>query len=156
MVSENLVEASRRLSDAVDRLTFAAPVTHVYNPLRYAQTCWEEYLARFAESPKRIVFVGMNPGPWGMAQTGVPFGEIAAVREWMQIERIVGVPQEQHPKRPVEGFACTRSEVSGRRLWGLMQERFITADRFFADSFVANYCPLVFLAERRGWIPSCR
>ena len=32
---------------------------------------------------KKLIFVGMNPGPFGMVQCGVPFGEIAAVRDWM-------------------------------------------------------------------------
>ncbi len=82
-----------------------------------------------------------------MAQTGVPFGEIDSVRAWMGIERPVGHPENGHPKRPVVGFACEKSEVSGRRLWGLMRERFATAEAFFAEHFVANYCPLVFMGE---------
>jgi single-strand selective monofunctional uracil DNA glycosylase len=88
----------------------------------------------------------MNPGPFGMAQTGVPFGEVAAVRDWLGISARVGRPVAEHPKRPVEGFACVRSEVSGRRLWGLFAARFGTPERFFAGHFVANYCPLAFLA----------
>ena len=35
---------------------------------------------------KRVVFLGMNPGPFGMAQVGVPFGEVAAVRDWLRID----------------------------------------------------------------------
>ena len=91
----------------------------------------------------------MNPGPFGMAQTGVPFGEIAAVRDWLKIERPVGRPEREHPKRPVSGFDCARSEVSGRRLWGLFAERFGTPERFFAGHIVTNYCPLAFLESRR-------
>jgi single-strand selective monofunctional uracil DNA glycosylase len=82
-----------------------------------------------------------------MVQTGVPFGEVGAVREWLKIENPVGSPARQHLKRPVEGFACQRSEVSGRRLWGLFAERFGEADKFFACHFVANYCPLAFFDE---------
>ena len=37
--------------------------------------------------------------------------------------------------------------MSGRRLWGLFAERFGTAESFFEDHFVANYCPLVFMEE---------
>jgi Uracil DNA glycosylase superfamily. len=37
--------------------------------------------------------------------------------------------------------------VSGRRLWGLFSERFESAEAFFDDHFVANYCPLVFMEE---------
>jgi len=92
----------------------------------------------------------MNPGPFGMAQTGVPFGEVAAVRDWLGIEGEVGKPAAEHPKRPVTGFSCPRSEVSGRRLWGFFANRFGSADAFFRDHFVANYCPLAFMAEGGG------
>ncbi len=61
----------------------------------------------------------MNPGPWGMVQSGVPFGEVAAVRDWMKIKSSAKQPKSVHPKRPIEGLSCKRSEVSGRRLWGL-------------------------------------
>jgi single-strand selective monofunctional uracil DNA glycosylase len=145
--SSQLIAAARELSAAVDRLKFKPPVMHVYNPLDYAQAAHEEYLCRFGNSRKRIVFLGMNPGPFGMAQVGVPFGEVAAVRDWMGINVPVGKPKSEHPKRPVEGFACPRSEVSGRRLWGLFAERFGAAEKFFAEHFAVNYCPLAFLSE---------
>jgi single-strand selective monofunctional uracil DNA glycosylase len=87
----------------------------------------------------------MNPGPFGMAQTGVPFGDVAQVRDWLGIEENVGRPPTEHPKRPVQGFACTRTEVSGTRLWGAVAEHFGRPERFFADRYVANYCPLVFI-----------
>ncbi|MDR0633630.1 MAG: single-stranded DNA-binding protein, partial [Azoarcus sp.] len=99
------------------------------------------------------VFLGMNPGPFGMVQTGVPFGEVAAVRDWLGLEGPVGQPAHVNPKRPVEGFACARSEVSGRRLWGLFRERFGKAEAFFADHFVANYCPLAFFVDGRNLTP---
>ena len=126
-------------------LRFEAPVAAVYNPLVYARRSYSEYLRRFAAPPKRIVLVGMNPGPWGMAQTGVPFGEVAAVRYWMGIETAVDKPPQEHPKRPVEGFACGRSEVSGRRLWGWAQQMWDSPAAFFKDFLVLNYCPLVFM-----------
>lgn len=146
-VTESLISAAKRLRQRVDRLAFGAPVTHVYNPLRYAWSAHEAYLERQNPSGARVVFLGMNPGPWGMAQTGVPFGEVAAVRDWMGIEGRVGKPVAEHPKRRVDGFGCPRSEVSGRRLWGLFAERFGSPAAFFADQLVANYCPLVFMTE---------
>lgn len=145
--SNRVLRATGSLRNAVDGLRFSDPVTHVYNPLDYARAPHTAYLRRFADSPKKVIFLGMNPGPFGMAQTGVPFGEIAAVRDWMGLEAEVGRPSPEHPKRPVQGFDCPRSEVSGRRLWGLFAERFGSADAFFADHFVTNYCPLVFLED---------
>jgi single-strand selective monofunctional uracil DNA glycosylase len=141
----DLVRAADELAGAVDALRFGEPVTHVYNPLRYAALAHREYLRRYANAKKRIVFLGMNPGPFGMAQTGVPFGEVTLVRDWLGIDKPVGRPEREHPKRKVEGFACTRSEVSGARLWGALAERYGQPDRFFAERFIANYCPLVFM-----------
>lgn len=128
-------------------LRFGPPVTHVYDPLEYARGPHLEYLRRFGRPPKEVLLVGMNPGPWGMVQTGVPFGEIDAVRDWMGIRAPVGRPRKEHPKRPVQGFDCPRSEVSGRRLWGWARDRFGEPDAFFGRFFVWNYCPLVFMEE---------
>ena len=146
-----LKRAARRLNGCLARLEFDNPVAYIYNPLEYAWDGYSRYLERFAGNRggppkgKRVLFLGMNPGPWGMAQTGVPFGEIESVRTWMGIDEQVGRPRIEHPRRPVTGFATTRSEVSGRRLWGLMRERFGAAQRFFEHHFVGNYCPLLFL-----------
>jgi single-strand selective monofunctional uracil DNA glycosylase len=144
-MSSPLVDAARTLSVAVDRLSFAAPTTHVYNPLDYAWALHAAYLERFGAAPKDAVFVGMNPGPWGMAQTGVPFGEVSAVRDWMGLGGEVRRPAREHPERPIEGLACARSEVSGQRLWGWARAVAGTPERFFARAIVLNYCPLVFM-----------
>ncbi len=151
--AQHLIDAARRLSAKVDALAFAPPVSHVYNPLDYAWAPHEKYLRRYGASKKRIVFLGMNPGPFGMVQCGIPFGEIAAARDWLGVEAPVGKPAQENPKRPVEGYACTRSEVSGRRLWGLFAEEFESADAFFAEHFVANYCPLAFFDHGRNLTP---
>ena len=143
--AETLVQAALRLRGNVERLAFGPPVTHVYDPLVYAWAAHEQYLERYGCGRKRVLFLGMNPGPFGMAQTGIPFGEVRAVREWLKIDRPIAKPKAEHARRPVLGFDCPRSEVSGRRLWGLFAKRFGQAERFFTDHFVANYCPLVFM-----------
>jgi single-strand selective monofunctional uracil DNA glycosylase len=149
-----LLLATTRLRKQVDAFRFGAPITHVYNPLDYAGESHATYLRRFGGTRKRVVFLGMNPGPFGMSQTGVPFGEIAHVRDWMGIETPVGRPANEHPKRPVDGFACTRSEVSGQRLWGTIAAHFGTPKRFFREHFIANYCPLAFMeASGRNFTP---
>lgn len=139
--------AAEALRHAVDRLSFADPVAHVYNPLDYAWDNHAAYLRRYGTGAKKVVFLGMNPGPFGMMQTGVPFGEIAAVRDWLGLHEPIQKPTREHPERPIEGWHCTRSEVSGRRLWGLFSARFGTASQFFAEHFVINYCPLAFLGD---------
>ncbi len=141
------IRISEKLVGDVRDLRFGEPVTHVYNPLVYAKAPHTEYLSRFASGHKEALFVGMNPGPFGMAQTGVPFGDVSMVRDWMGIEAPVGRPDSEHPKRPVLGFDCARSEVSGTRLWGWARARFGSPDSFFSRFFVWNYCPLCFLEE---------
>ena len=145
----DLLQITEVLVKELALLKFSPPVAHVYNPLVYARQPHERYLSRYGEGPKETLFVGMNPGPWGMAQTGVPFGEVSIVREWLGIEGEVEKPATEHPKKRVEGFSCRRSEVSGRRLWGLFRECSGSPERFFARFFVLNYCPLLFL-DREG------
>ncbi len=145
--AKTLEAITKRMSRELASLAFAEPVTHVYDPLDYAWAAHRQYLERFGEKRGRALLLGMNPGPFGMAQTGVPFGEIAAVRDFLGIEVKIGRPQQEHSKRRVDGFACKRSEVSGRRLWGWASARFGTAAAFFDRFFVLNYCPLLFLEE---------
>ena len=139
------VRIARRLRRAVDGLRFADPVDCVYDPLDYARAPHEIYLRRWAATRREILMLGMNPGPFGMVQTGVPFGDVGMVRDWLGIEGRVRRPVREHPRRPIQGFEATRGEVSGRRLWGWARERFGTAERFHRRFFVWNYCPLAFV-----------
>lgn len=143
----DLISMAARLAADLRDLSFSEPVASVYHPLDYAWEPHRIYLERFGAGPKRVLFLGMNPGPFGMAQTGVPFGEIAAVRDWLGIHGPVGKPSPEHPKRLVTGFECHRSEVSGKRVWGLFAERFGPPEEFFRDHLVVNYCPLVWMRD---------
>lgn len=142
-----LTDISRKLSKRCGALTFAPPVTHVYDPLVYAREPHEKYLTRWGAGPKEVIMLGMNPGPFGMAQTGVPFGDVAQVRDFVGVTGKVTKPKVEHPARPITGFDCPRSEVSGTRLWSWVRDRFRTPEAFFARFFVVNYCPLVFMEE---------
>lgn len=144
MKTEELIDGFSRELGAMH---FSPPVTHVYNTLAYAREPHLAYWKKYGGSPKKAVFLGMNPGPWGMAQTGVPFGEIGLVRDWLRVEGKVASPHDEHPKKRVEGFSCRRSEVSGGRLWGFFRRVFGSPERFFQNYFVHNYCPLMFLEE---------
>lgn len=142
-----LIPIAERLRRETARLSFAAPVAAVYRPLEYAWSAHRAYLARYGCPPRQVLLLGMNPGPFGMAQTGVPFGDVSMVRDWLGIETGVDRPAEEHPKRPVEGFGCRRGEVSGQRLWGWARARFGAPEYFFSRFLVLNYCPLVFMTS---------
>ncbi len=157
------------LTEELRPLKFSAPAAYVYNPLEYARQPHRDYLRRFGGGRPEVLLNGMNPGPWGMAQTGVPFGAVEPVKNWLQVTGAVGKPPREHPKRPVTGLDCRRNEVSGERIWGWARQAFGTPERFFARFFVGNYCPLLFLddggrnvtpdklkaAERRALIEPC-
>ena len=146
-IPERLIRASRRLAREAGGLRFGSPVGYVYNPLLYARQPHEAYITRFASTRKRVVFLGMNPGPWGMAQTGVPFGAIPMVRDWLGIHGPVKAPGGGHPRVAVKGFDCPRREVSGMRLWGFLRDEFRSPEVMAREMFVSNYCPLMFLDE---------
>ncbi|OPZ14908.1 MAG: Uracil DNA glycosylase superfamily protein [candidate division BRC1 bacterium ADurb.BinA364] len=144
----NPEQTAAALGREAGALRFGPPVAYIYNPLDYARAAHAEYLRRYGSaSPRECLLLGMNPGPFGMAQTGVPFGDAAMARDWMGIDAPVAKPPREHPRRPVWGFACPRGEVSGARLWGWARERFGAPENFFARFFVANYCPLCFMEE---------
>lgn len=125
------------------------PITYFLNPLEYAWRLHEAYLrlATTAQGPLEAVMVGMNPGPWGMAQTGVPFGSPDFVRDFLGLTGSVDVPERVHPKRPIAGLLSPRTEVSGQRLWGGIQACFGDPRRFFERFFIVNYCPLAFQTD---------
>lgn len=143
-VPDKLLSIEKELCTKL-RISFPSPVQYVYNPLEYAFETHAMYVRKYCTGTKKILFLGMNPGPWGMSQTGVPFGEIAMVRDWLGISGPVGHPPREHPERIVTGFQCTRSEVSGFRLWGLFRELCGNTENFFRHAYMHNYCPLAFM-----------
>src|SRR5690625_1380320 len=153
MSAKKLIEISHHLASEVDQLQWVSP-SHVYNPLIYAHRNHDAYLRHFGQKKGRVLMVGMNPGPWGMAQSGVPFGDVEKVSQWLGLnEPLEGPLPEQHPNYPILGMQCHRKEGSGQRLWGWAESRFGTAQRFFSKAFIWNYCPLLFIKENRNSIP---
>lgn len=144
-ISNKLLAIEQSLCAKLKNVTFSPPVQYIYNPLEYAAETHAMYVRKYCTGPKKIMFVGMNPGPWGMSQTGVPFGEIKMVKDWLKISGPVGHPPKEHPERVVMGFECPRSEVSGHRLWGLLKELCGTPENFFRHAYMHNYCPLAFM-----------
>jgi single-strand selective monofunctional uracil DNA glycosylase len=141
----SLIEISRELRRSMQKLSFEEPVSYVYCPLDYAWEAHAAYLERWGRGKKQVVLLGMNPGPFGMVQTGVPFGDVTLVRDWLGVSGKVKKPAREHPARPVLGFDCARGEVSGQRLWGWARATFGTPELFFERFFVVNYCPLAFV-----------
>ncbi|CAL1685046.1 unnamed protein product [Lasius platythorax] len=147
-ISDKLLSIEQELCTKLQDVTFPSLVQYIYNPLEYASETHAMYVHKYCTGEKKILFVGMNPGPWGMSQTGVPFGEINMVRNWLKIFGPVGSPLKEHPDRKITGFQCTRSEISGLRLWGLFRDLCGSPENFFRYAYMHNYCPLAFMDAR--------
>ncbi|XP_053986186.1 single-strand selective monofunctional uracil DNA glycosylase isoform X2 [Hylaeus volcanicus] len=148
-ISEQLLLVEKNLAFELGKITFRLPVEYVYSPLEYAFNIHSMYVNKYCTTAKKMLFLGMNPGPWGMSQTGVPFGEINMVRDWLKISGPVGKPAKEQPDRKITGFQCTRSEISGKRLWGLFQELCGNPEKFFEHAYLHNYCPIA-LMDKKG------
>lgn len=142
------VAAATWLRDQSRRLEPGEPVKITYHPLVYAWDAHRAYLERYGEGRKKALLVGMNPGPWGMGQNGIPFGEKAFVGEWLGLQDTqIGRPPVEHPKRPVTGWACPRSEASGKRVWGFLKDLYGSPERALRDLLIVNHCPLLMYTE---------
>jgi single-strand selective monofunctional uracil DNA glycosylase len=142
------IDATKTLNQQLEDFHFKNKVDSYYNPLEYAWPVHEEYLRKFGSDTKEAFMLGMNPGPWGMAQTGVPFTDPYIARDWMNLpEREVGTPDNERSDRPVQGWESDRKEASGQKLHGFFRTLYGNLEDFFEIGFVANYCPLVMFSE---------
>lgn len=146
----DLVSLAAELSTSLGKVAGTLSADYVYDPSDYAKEPHDDYLRKYASGAKRVMLLGMNPGPWGMAQTGVPFGAVSQVRDWLNVGGKINEPEVFHPKRPVLGWDCPREEVSGRRLWDLLGSIYGTAKKMVDELVVVNYCPLLLLEGDEG------
>lgn len=145
-MSEIFLQKEIVLVDKLTKIYFGPSVEYIYNPLSYALEVHKAYLRKYCNGSKKLLFLGMNPGPWGMMQNGVPFGECNSVRDFLNLVGTVHKPDREHPAKPILGLSCTRSEVSGKRFWELANVLGAGSPyHFFKHAFVHNYFPLCLL-----------
>lgn len=152
-IAANILKTTKQLNVALKSLEIEnqiPTVSHVYHPLDYAYEPYKNYVNKYCNTTKSVLFVGMNPSPHGMCQTGIPFGDIDYVKSWLKIEGEVKIPPDQHPRYPIVGFSHRIPEVSGSRLWSFLKKGFGEAENFFADGFVVNYCPVALIGSNRS------
>ncbi|KAI4467116.1 single-strand selective monofunctional uracil dna glycosylase [Holotrichia oblita] len=149
-IPAKLLKHANGLNEKLSNLSFNKPVEYIYNPVEYAFDMYEAFIRKFCNEEKKILLLGMNPGPWGMAQTGIPFGEIKMVKEWYRIEAKINKPAIECPDRPIMGLNCHRSEISGKRLYEFFKKVSDTPENFFKNTYLYNYCPLAFMMKQNG------
>ncbi len=146
-IVEGVIAAAQRLHQRLDSLipdllSSTDLIEHVYAPLDYAWEPHHAYLQRFSGLGAEMLLVGMNPGH-GMGNTGVPFGCPEQVRDRLGIVNLtVHKPDFEHPKRLVHGLDCPKPEVSGRRIWTQLGDRFGSPESIHRRLLIVNHCPL--------------
>ncbi|MDP6864463.1 MAG: hypothetical protein QGG96_03520 [Candidatus Poseidoniaceae archaeon] len=146
-----IIEAAKSLSQRCNSiredLIAQTIVAHVTNPLDYAWEYHESYLRQYSKLGAKTLLLGMNPGPYGMAQCSVPFGATEIARDFLLVTGDISDPIGRHPKRPIEGLNFARQEVSGTRLWGLLRDIWNDPITIHQNVFLVNHCPLLLLGE---------
>ena len=68
---DQLLEIEDRFCEELGKIDYGESVSYVYNPLEYASEPHRDFVRKYGNGKKKILFLGMNPGPFGMAQNGV-------------------------------------------------------------------------------------
>ena len=117
-------------------------IEFAYNPLDYAWKPHEYYLRKYGSLGAKTIIMGMNPGH-GMGNTGIPFGCPKKVKNYLKIVNLnVKKPRKEHPKREIMGLECKKPEISGKRIWNLIEEIYGPPSVAFKNIFVLNHFPL--------------
>ena len=117
-------------------------IDYAYNPLDYAWKPHKVYLEKYGGLGAKTIIMGMNPGH-GMGNTGIPFGCPEKVKTYLDITNLkVKQPMKTHPKRKITGLECTKPEISGKRIWGIIEEIYGSPTNAFNEIFVLNHFPL--------------
>lgn len=150
LTNKKIINRTKKFSKELESIKSIIPDSlFVYNPLTYALDMHLAYIEKYAIKNTKILFLGMNPGPFGMTQNGIPFGEINFVKDYFNFNCEIKSPKIEHQYRPIEGLGCSRSEVSGKRFWSLMRDHYGDSNSLVGQVYVANYCPFVFLEKTK-------
>lgn len=70
-IADRYILCQKALCQRLAEVDLPPKVTYVYNPLEYAFETHYKFVKKYYNSTKRVLFLGMNPGPFGMSQNGV-------------------------------------------------------------------------------------
>lgn len=145
--TDKLVEITKKFSEECSNqkarlIQENKNVEFAYNPLDYAWISHKTYLKKYGDLGATKIIMGMNPGH-GMGNTGIPFGCPEKVKNYLKIRNLkINEPKKIHPKRIVTGLECKKPEISGKRIWGLIEEIYGSPEKAFKNIFVLNHFPL--------------
>jgi single-strand selective monofunctional uracil DNA glycosylase len=128
----------------------------VLNPGRYGERWHARFRRAYPMSPRPLLVFGLNPGPYGMAQTGVPFTDLKRLESalpglWKDL-----VASGEPVTRP--GLAppslarhLTRTfESSSVRVYRFLERAYGRPELALREVVFVNPCPLLFIDPETG------
>jgi single-strand selective monofunctional uracil DNA glycosylase len=128
----------------------------VLDPGRYGERWHHRFRRCYPVGPRPLLVFGLNPGPYGMAQTGVPFTDLKRLefhlprlwRELLAAREPVALPGLAPPSlRP---FLTRTFESSSVRVYKFLERAFGSAEQAFRRVAFVNPCPLLFIDRATG------
>lgn len=128
----------------------------VVNPGSYGERWHARFRRTYPLRRNPLLFCGLNPGPYGMAQTGVPFTDLKRLRA--ELPRLATeleatgsalVPPGLAPA-PLRPFLTRTFESSSVRVYRFLALVRETAEAALRDVVFVNPCPLLFVERRSG------
>jgi single-strand selective monofunctional uracil DNA glycosylase len=142
--------SARRWQSLAPRIA-ASTGWKIWNPGLYAASWHALFRKEYPASAGCILVFGLNPGPYGMAQTGIPFTDLKRLREHLPrlakgLERrgcsLAGVGLAPRSLRP---YLSRTFESSAVRVYRFLSRGWGSAEDGWRSVVVANPCSLLFM-----------
>ncbi len=147
--------SARRWEDLAPALRRATG-WRIWNPGLYGETWHARFRRLYRPGQHPLVVFGLNPGPYGMAQTGIPFTDIrrlvSALPDLAAELRGRGERVEPPGLAPpgLRPYLSRSFESSAVRVYRFLKKGWGGAERGWTEVVVANPCTLLFIDPAEG------
>lgn len=80
-IAEKYIQLELELIRELYSLPLLSHVEVIYNPIEYAFDVHKKFVHCYLNGEKKILFLGLNPGPFGMGQTGVTISTLFCINK---------------------------------------------------------------------------
>jgi single-strand selective monofunctional uracil DNA glycosylase len=128
----------------------------VLDPSRYGERWHAPFRRLYPPRARPLLVFGLNPGPYGMAQTGIPFTDLKRLAQGLP--RLAAELARSGERLSLPGLApsslqpfLTRTfESSSVRVHRFLRLAHGSAERAFREVVFVNPCPLLFIDRALG------
>jgi single-strand selective monofunctional uracil DNA glycosylase len=117
----------------------------VWNPQLYGLDVHERFVRAYPPREDALLALGLNPGKYGMSQTGLPFTSVTAAREKLPALGFDLAPPGLAPPSLRPFLRSYREERSSQSVYALLQRAFGSAEAGWREAYAVSPCALLFL-----------